>query len=65
VSKPALETAAAVNCPDMADAIVSPAITSMMIRSTIMPNGVLIMPMIEPAADPPLGDNYIPSNKTE
>lgn len=47
---PALETAAAVSSPLMADAMVRPERTSMMMKSTMIPKGVLIMPMIVPAA---------------
>lgn len=52
VKSPALETAAAVSCPEIAEAMLSPAKTSMTMKRTMIPKGVLIMPMIELVADP-------------
>jgi len=46
--RPADDTAAAVSSPDIAEAIVSPARTNMMTKSTMIPRGVLIMLMIVP-----------------
>jgi len=45
---PAEETAAAVRSPEIAEAILSPARTIRMIKSTTIPRGVLIMLMMEP-----------------
>lgn len=51
-NRPALETAAAVSSPEIAEAIVSPESTSMMMNRTMMPSGVRIMPMMVPEPDP-------------
>lgn len=63
-SNPAEETAAAVSSPEMAEATVNPDSTSMMMKSTIIPNGVFIMLMIVPVADPPpLGNFHLSSQR--
>lgn len=59
---PADETAAAVSSPDMAEATVSPARTNMMMKSTMIPRGVLIMLIIVPEF---LAIVHTPPPKTE
>lgn len=67
VNSPALETAAAVSCPEIAEATESPARTSIIMNKTMMPRGVLMMLMIEPVAelgpDPPLPNVNQPSQE--
>ena len=48
INRPEAPTAAAVSSPEIEDAIVNPARTNIMIRRIMIPNGVLIMLMIEP-----------------
>lgn len=48
--RPADETAAAVSSPDMAEAMLRPARTNMMMKSTMIPRGVLIVFIIVPDA---------------
>jgi hypothetical protein len=61
-TRPALETAAAVKLPDIAEAIVRPASTSIMINRTTIPRGVLMIAIIE--ADS-LGFKCKTSSRTE
>lgn len=66
VRNPAAETAAAVKAPEIADAIDRVAKTSMIMRSITTPRGVLTTSIIEPERPelPPLGNVYLPSQKT-
>ena len=50
INRPEAPTAAAVSSPDIDEAIVNPARTSMIINRIMIPSGVLIMLMIEPEA---------------
>jgi len=61
--RPADETAAAVSSPEIAEAMLSPARTSMMMNSTMMPRGVLIMLIIVPPLF--LGKVQTPPPKTD
>lgn len=56
---PALLTAAAVRLPLMAEAMVSPERTNMMMNRMMIPRGVLIMLMIELPPTPPLLPGFI------
>ena len=57
---PAEETAAAVSSPDIAAATVSPERTNMIMKRTMIPKGVRMMPIIEPD---PLAIQHTPPKK--
>jgi hypothetical protein len=62
VSNPAEDTAAAVSCPEIAEAMESPARTSMITNRIIIPRGVFMMFMIVPVVpDAPLPNVLLPS----
>lgn len=63
MSNPADPTAAAVSSPEMAEAIVKPERTSMMMKSMIIPRGVLIMLIIVPEAFPDGIIQHLPSGQ--
>lgn len=63
-NRPAELTAAAVSSPEIAEAILKPERTSMIMNRTIMPRGVLIMLRIVPPEAPFFGMFTYTSPKT-
>jgi hypothetical protein len=59
---PALDTAAAVREPEMAEATVNPASTNMIRSRTTIPRGVLIMLIMELLLELPLPKSYTSPN---